>query len=81
MSPPLDKATFDQSHVIGAVVATVLFIIALVLILFVRSRRRRRDVVLLVGLSDAGKTKMFCRLVTGLCALTCTRPPCTQVVM
>jgi archaellum biogenesis ATPase FlaH len=64
---------FDQSHVIGVVVATVLFIIALLLIVFVRSRRVRRDVVLLVGLSDAGKTKMYCRLVTGLCSLACIR--------
>jgi len=55
----------DQSYMIGAVLATILFIIALVLIVFVRSRRQRRDTVLFVGLSDAGKTKMFCRLITG----------------
>jgi signal recognition particle receptor subunit beta len=71
--PSIDmSALFNQPYVLGGIIATFMFFVFIIVYFFRRRSRGPRDNVLLIGLSDSGKTVMFSRLVTGVAASTVT---------
>jgi len=57
----IDEQTF------AVIVSVVVVIISIVALLISRSRRRKRTNVLILGISESGKTHMFSKLVAGDC--------------
>ncbi|XP_077344784.1 signal recognition particle receptor subunit beta [Lithobates pipiens] len=66
--------------VISVVVALVVVLVSLVLWKFLRQRQTSRRAILLVGLSDSGKTLLFIRFLTGKFRKTQTSITATSAV-